>query len=144
MNHLFRAALATAVACTALFAVLNITDSDETPTSSSAPTQDGHLYLPMIAGSTNPAGAYFCYEWEFGLIWMEEVITLSVDGSSAYDLPYGGVVTGTWVYTPSSEEVGFTNFHWLTATFQPPNRLWASKYLTYTGFEIAISCNRLQ
>ena len=144
MKHLFRASLALTIACAALFILLNITYADETLASSSAPVDDVYLYLPMIAGETNPAGAYFCYEWEFGLIWMEEVITLSVDGSSVYDLPYGGVVTGTWVYKPDIEEVGFTNFHWLTATFQPPNRLWASKYLTYTGFEIAISCNRLQ
>jgi hypothetical protein len=144
MNHLFRAAFATAAACMALFAVLNVTDSDETLASSSAPAKDGHLYLPIIAGSTTPAGAYFCYEWEYGLIWMEEVITLSVDGSSAYDMPYFEIVTGTGVYKPDIEEVGFTNFHWLTATFQPPDYLWASKYLTYTDFEIAISCNRLQ
>jgi len=103
MKHLFRASLALIIACAALFTLLKITYADEPLASSSAPAQDVYLYLPMIAGETNPAGAYFCYEWEFG----------------------------------------FTNFHWLTATFQPPNRLWASKYLTYAGFEIAISCSRL-
>ncbi len=144
MNHLFRAALATAVACMALFAVLNITDSDVALTSSSAPAKEVYLYLPMIAGAINPAGAYFCYEWEFGLIWMAEAITLSVDGSSAYDLPYGGIVTGTWAYKPDIEEVSFTNFHWPTATFLPPNQLWASRYLTDAGFDIALGCRRLQ
>ncbi len=146
MKHLFRASLALALACAALFALLKITTADETLASSSTPVDDVYLYLPMIYSTTTPAGAYYCYEWEFGLIWTGEAITLNVDGSSvyAYDPPYAGIVTGTWVYTPVIEEVGFTNFRWLTTTFLPPNYLWASKYLTYAGFEIAISCDRLQ
>ena len=28
-----------------------------------------------------PAGAYYCYEYEFSLIWTTEVITLNPDGS---------------------------------------------------------------
>lgn len=146
MNHLFRASLALIIACAALFTLLKITYADETRASSSAPVQDVYLYLPIIAMEANPAGNYYCHEWEFGLIWTGEAISLSVDGSSVYvyDPPYAGIATGTWVYTPSSEEVGFTNFRWLTATFLPPNRLWASKYLSYAGFEIAMSCSRLR
>lgn len=146
MNHLFRAILALALAGAALVTLLKITTADETLASPSAPVKDVYLYLPFIYSTTTPAGAYYCYEWEFGLIWTGEAITLNVDGSSvyAYDPPYDGIVTGTWVYTPVIEEVGFTNFHWLTTTFLPPNYLWASKYLTYAGFEIAISCDRLQ
>jgi hypothetical protein len=145
MHHLFRACLALAITCAALFALLAITYADETLASPSAPVKDVYLYLPFIYSTTTPAGVYYCYEWEFGLIWTGEAITLNVDGSSiyAYDPPYAAIVTGTWVYTPSSEEVGFTNFRWLTATFQPPDYFWASKYLSDVGFEIAMSCSRL-
>jgi hypothetical protein len=145
MKHLFRASLALTMACAALFTLLKITYADETLTSS-APVKDVYLYLPMIHGSTAPAGAYHCYEWEFGLIWNEEAITLNVDGSSlyAYHPPLDPIVTGTWVYTPSIQEVGFTNFRWLTATFRPPDDIWAYKYLIDVEFDIALTCGRLQ
>src|SRR5689334_672662 len=71
------------------------------------------VFLPAVYGQPSPAGAYNCNEYEFGLIWTTEVITLSVDGSSFYEYhgPYQtGIVTGTWVYTPTTQEVGFTNF----------------------------------
>jgi hypothetical protein len=106
-----------------------------------------HLYLPLVACSApSPAGSYFCNEYEYGLIWSSEVITLYVDGTSvyAYNPPYAGVVTGTWVYTPATREVGFTNFRWLTATFYAPDRLWATRYVTGTGFWIALDCLGLQ
>ncbi len=144
MNHLLRTILATAVALATLFALLKITYSGETlpPTS---PADDMFVFLPIIQQSISPAGAYYCYESEFAMIWRTEVITLNADGSSiyAYYPPHFSSVTGTWVYTPSTEVVGFTNFTWLTTTFQPPDRLWASQYLTQAGFEVAISCNRL-
>ena len=146
MNHLIRTIAATTVALVALFAVLGITHSGETKSVPSSPADDTVIFLPYIVGSITPAGSYYCYEYEFGLIWTSEVITLNTDGNSIYNYnpPYAGIVTGTWVYTPSIEEVGFTNFRWLTTTFQAPNRLWASQYLTRAGFEIAISCDRLQ
>jgi len=145
MNHLFRTILATAVTLATLFALLKITYPDETlpPTS---PADDKFVFLPFISqGSISPAGAYHCDEIEYAMIWKTEVITLNTDGTHiwAYDRPGSSIVTGTWVYTPSAEVVGFTNFTWLTTTFQPPNRLWASQYITQAGFEVAISCNRL-
>jgi hypothetical protein len=105
---------------------------------------DTNLYLPIVFRSDFPDGSYFCYEYEFGLIWTTEVITLSPDGSSVYDygLPYAAIVTGTWAYTASEQVVEFTNFRWLTATYEMSNRLWASRYLPQAGFEIALSCHR--
>jgi hypothetical protein len=109
-----------------------------------APAADQAVFLPAIYGPASPAGTYTCYEYEFGLVWTTEVITLSVDGSSvyAYSPPYTAVVTGTWVYTPTIQEVGFTNFRWLTATVQLPDRLWASRYVPHAGFEVALSCSK--
>ncbi len=104
-----------------------------------------YLYLPLVACSTpSPAGSYFCNEYEYGLIWSSEVITLNVDGTSVYSYnpPYAGVVTGTWVYTPATREVGFTNFRWLTATFYAPDRIWATRYVPEVGFWIALDCAR--
>ncbi len=146
MNPLIRTMVAVTLALTAIFVLLKTTLSSQTYSTPAAPAEDTFVFLPIIYRSTSPAGAYSCYEYEFGLIWTTEVITLNANGSSiyAYNPPYTAIVTGTWVYTPASQEVGFTNFRWLTTTFQPPDRLWASKYLTYAGFEIAISCNRLQ
>jgi hypothetical protein len=97
-----------------------------------------------VFSADSPVGSYFCYEYEFGLIWTSEVITLNTDGSSiyAYSPPYSNVVTGTWVYTPSIQEVSFTNFHWPTATYEAPDRLWASRYLPHVDFTIAIDCGR--
>jgi len=106
------------------------------------------IYLPAVFGTEpsveSPAGVYDCLEYEFGLIWTSEVITLNTDGSSIYNYapPYGAVVTGTWVYTPASQLVGFTNFRWLTATYTAPDRLWAERYLPEVDFEIALSCLR--
>ena len=102
------------------------------------------LYLPLVAVESSPAGSYYCLEYEYGLIWSSEVITLHPDGSSiyAYNPPYTRIITGTWSYSAARQEVAFTNFHWLTATYIAPNRLWASRYLTQAGFEIAMSCQR--
>jgi hypothetical protein len=115
-----------------------------------APQASPISYHPLVLRYyPSPAGSYICDEYEFGLIWLTEVITLNADGSSVY---YGAaddqtrsesmVVTGTWVYTPTASQVGFTNFRWLTATYESPDRLWASDYLEPIGFEIAIECDR--
>jgi hypothetical protein len=144
MKHLLRMVTAAAL----IFAVLSVpaqtTHSVEKVRAQSAPAADNVLFLPMIYGPASPAGTYDCDEYEFGLIWTTEVITLSVSGASvyAYSPPYTAVVTGTWVYTPASQEIGFTNFRWLTATVQLPNRLWASKYLPQAGFDVALSCDK--
>ena len=140
VHMLMVAAIASATFC----ALPRAGRSDEKIHAQSSFSSDNPIFLPIIFGSPSPAGAYDCNEYEFGLIWTGEVITLNVDGSSvyAYYPPYGSVVTGTWVYTPAIQQVELTNFRWLTVTFQPPDRLWASKYLPQPGFDIAISCGR--
>jgi len=102
------------------------------------------LYLPILMGDSSPAGNYYCLEYEYGLIWTSEVITLNPDGTSVYvyNPPYPGTVTGTWSYTASTQEVQFTNFRWQTATYVMPYRIWASRYVPQTGFDVAISCSR--
>ena len=109
-----------------------------------APAAGQAIFLPAVYGPPSLAGTYDCLEYEYGLIWTTEVITLSVDGSSVYEYrpPHPSVVTGTWVYTPTAQQVGFTNFRWITATVLLPDRLWASRYLPQVGFEIALNCNR--
>ena len=102
---------------------------------------DHLVYIPVVFGPASPAGVYNCNEYEFGLIWRSGAITLSADGKSVYAIGVG-TVTGTWVYTPAVQEVGFTNFGWLTATFQSPNSLYVSKYLPEPGFSIALSCGK--
>ncbi|MBK8989840.1 MAG: hypothetical protein IPM39_27895 [Chloroflexi bacterium] len=84
------------------------------------------------------------YEIEFGLIWASEIIILHPDGSSlyAYDPPGAGIATGTWAYKSQIQEVSFTNFRWITATFQPPNRIWATQYITHAGFDVGLECGR--
>ncbi len=101
-------------------------------------------YLPSVLATESPAGSYYCYEYEFGLIWSADVITLNVDGTSEYSYcyPSGYLPTGTWVYTSSIRQVGFTNFRWLTTTYEAPDRLWAWRYLPHAGFEIGIDCYR--
>lgn len=145
MNRFARTTVTVTVALTAVFALLNVTRANQPIRLPSSPAEDSFVFLPVIYGLPSPAKAYYCYEWEFGLIWTSEVITLDTSGSSTYvyHTP-DSIVTGTWVYTPAIQEVGFTNFRWLTTTYQPPGWLWARRYLTYTGFEIAVSCNRLE
>jgi len=100
--------------------------------------------LPAIFAleSQSPVGVYDCLEYEFGLIWTSEIVTLNPDGSSLYEYapPYVQTVTGTWAYVPAIREVQFTNFRWPTATYQLPDRLWAWRYLPGPGFDIALSC----
>lgn len=114
---------------------------------SSSPSQGQYnfeVYLPLIVKSPPPVGSYFCNEYENGLIWTQDVITLNADGTSIYEYypPYSGIATGTWVYTPATQEVGFTNFRWLTATYEAPGRLWARRYLPESRYEIALDCGR--
>jgi hypothetical protein len=144
MRRLSRVLLATLLALALLLVSLKamtISNAIQAKAASQGGTQ---LYLPVVFGPVSPAGSYTCYEYEFGLIWTSEVITLNTDGSSvyAYAPPYVSIVTGTWNYTALRHEVTFTNFRWPTATYEVPNHLWASRYLTQAGFEIALSCNR--
>jgi hypothetical protein len=92
----------------------------------------------------SPAGSYTCLEYEFGLVWASEVITLNPDGSSIYDFtpPYLSTMTGTWALVPATWEVQFTHFSWPTATYDAPDRLWASEYLPEPGFEVRLECAR--
>src|SRR5262249_24347147 len=114
-----------------------------TPLRAQAAT-DNFVYLPVVYSQPSPAGTYDCNEYEFGLIWTTDVITLSVDGSSiyAYNPPASSIVTGTWTYSPTAQEIAFTGFRWITATVELPNRLWARKYLPDPGFEIGLECAR--
>lgn len=102
------------------------------------------LFVSMARVAPDLVGAYNCLEYEFGLVWTSEVVTLRPGGASvyAYAPPYTSIVTGTWVYTPTTMTIEFTNFRWLTATVQLPNRLSASKYLPQAGFEVALSCQK--
>lgn len=117
-----------------------------------SPVPDSHaqdedlLYLPSIRGTEGPAGSYYCYEYEFGMIWSADVITLNSDGTSEYEYchPYINSPTGTWSYNYSIRQVGFTGFRWVTATFTAPDRLWARRYLPHVDFEIAIQCYRTE
>jgi hypothetical protein len=109
-----------------------------------APAAGQTIFLPAVYGSPSLAGTYDCFEYEFNLVWTTEVITLSVDGSSIYEYhpPHSTFVTGTWVYTPTVQQVGFTNFRWITATVELPDRLSARRYLPGPGFEVALRCNK--
>ena len=90
------------------------------------PQNDVVIFLPVIMAPASPAGSYHCLEYEFGLIWSSETITLNVDRTSIYDYdpPYVATVTGTWAYSPTIQEVSFTNFRWVTTTYEIPNHLW--------------------
>ncbi len=101
------------------------------------------LYLPVILGPFRLAGIYDCVEYEFGLIWTSDVITLHPNGDStyAYEPPHGGIVTGTWTYTPETRLVGFTEFRWETATVELTlERLWAARQFTAPDYEIRLEC----
>lgn len=114
------------------------------PVSPSQGEDGAQIYLPLILKTSSPAGVYGCNEYENGLIWTADVITLNADGTSVYEYypPYPGIATGTWVYTPSTQEVGFTNFRWwLTATYESPGRLWARQDLG-GNHEVALDCGR--
>ena len=145
MRRLSGMALAPPGALAALLAVLALLDAGRSPFARAA-GDEARAYLPFALASTpaTPAGSYNCYEYEFGLIWTSEVITLNADGSSVYDYapPYGGTVSGTWSFTPAIHQVQFTSFRWPTATFDAPDRLWARKYLPGPDFEIALECGR--
>lgn len=114
------------------------------PSSPSQGQYNFEVYLPLIVKSPSPVGSYWCNEYEYGVIWTQDVITLNADGTSIYEYypPYSGIAAGTWVYTPATQEVGFTNFRWLTATYEAPGRLWARRYVSETSFEIALDCRR--
>lgn len=98
-------------------------------------------YLPMVL-APSPEGTYDCIEYEFGMAWTSEVVTLFPGGRSQYEYPGGVVVTGTWVYTATTAQVGFTNFRWSALTYLRPDFIRASEYITPGGFEIAVYCTR--
>ena len=145
MRRLSSIALAVTAALALLLTVLGILNADRL-LSGRAGDDEARAYLPFALASppTSPVGSYNCYEYEFGMVWYSEVITLNTDGSSVYDYdpPYLTTMTGTWGYTPSMREVQFTNFRWPTATYEAPHRLWASRYLPEPDFEVALGCTR--
>lgn len=128
----------------ALLGVTGCVSPEATQPRAQAAATTAGVYLPAVVSGLSPAGSYDCVEYEFGMIWSSEVITLSVDGSSiyAYSPPYTTVVTGTWVYTPTAQEIGLMNFRWITATVELPDHLRASRFVPSAGFEVALSCNR--
>jgi len=106
------------------------------------------VFLPLVVLPPSPEGIYNCNEYEFGLIWTTDVITLSHDMSSAYEFIYQSapVITGTWTYTPTTQEVALRNFHWPIVTFHPPDGLSQSSTITNTGkpFEVGIWCGKVK
>lgn len=137
--------LALLLALLSFFATINaLVAVDDQP--AAAASDGAPLYLAAVNASEAPAGSYYCYEYEFGMIWSADVITLNSDGTSEYEYchPYMDSPTGTWSYTYSMRQVGFTGFRWVTATFDAPDRLWARRYLPHVGFEIAIQCYRTE
>ena len=136
------------VAAAALWLVIGAFGSEQTPASRSAAPDSQQLYLPsvFVLAPPSPAGSYSCLEYEFGMVWASEVITLNPDGSGIYDFtpPYLSTMTGTWAFVPATWEVQFTNFRWPTATYDAPDRLWASRYLPEPDFEVALECSRLK
>jgi hypothetical protein len=141
-NRSTRAILLTAAALTLSLSFLVIGLALAEPPSQGQ--DEFQIYLPLISRAPSPEGSYWCNEYEYGLIWTTEVITLNADGTSVYEYhpPYPGIATGTWVYTSATQEVGFTNFRWLTATYQAPGRLWAQRHLPEVEFDIALDCER--
>lgn len=111
------------------------------------PRPDGQnnflYYFPVISGPDTPAGSYHCLEYEFGLIWNSETITLNLNGTSIYAYDPSPVVTGTWAYAPTTREVSFTNFGWSPVRYEAPDGLYASRDIPGAGFSVAISCGRL-
>jgi hypothetical protein len=132
-----------AAVCLAVLAALPFASNAAARDTAAAPS---HVFLPVIYYPSTPAGTYFCLEYEFGLIWTSETITLYDDGSSLYeyDAPYGGTVSGTWSYDPARNEISLTGFRWQTVTYIFPNELYASEYLPHVDFEIAVYCQRDQ
>lgn len=141
VGRLGNAALAVALALALLLAAIGFLHSGR-PLLAAEVTP--RLYLPsVLRPAYNPAGSYECLEYEFGLVWDWEVITLTADGASLYAYRWQTApLTGTWRYTSATQEVQFTNFRWPTATYLAPDRLWASRYLPEPDFEIALSCTR--
>jgi hypothetical protein len=142
LRQWLRVLIAATIAFSAVYALLLATRADATVRADTG--ANTFSYLPVVFGAQDPvSGSYDCLEYEFGLVWTSDVITLYPDGSSAYQYFYGSsYASGTWRYTASLQEVGFTNFRWMSATFIPPDRMWNEQYLPGPGFEIAIDCTR--
>ncbi len=98
--------------------------------------------LNVSATGDSPVGIYDCLEYEWGLIWMHEMIVLLENGVSLYPYSsyYPTVRQGTWGYTSTTQVITLTNFLWESVSYQPPDHLWASRIIS--DFEIAISCSK--
>lgn len=105
------------------------------------------MYLPLVFGAPSPVGTYDCWHMEWWQTWRTEIVTLTMDGISQYQPMNWSpplVYTGTWVYTPTTDEVGLTGFAWVTVTYMAPDRLFASRFVgSPDPFEIAVDCRRL-
>lgn len=108
------------------------------------PSRTPRVWLPLMADQLPPTGVYDCVESEFGLLWTTSVITLSGNLSSQYNYgpPYSGLAAGAWSYTPSIQEVRFTNFRWEVLRFIPPGRLNAMRFIESGNFTVRIDCTR--
>ena len=78
MRRLSSIALAVTAALALLLAVLGILNADRL-LSGRAGDDEARAYLPFALASppTSPVGSYNCYEYEFGMVWYSEVITLN-------------------------------------------------------------------
>lgn len=106
-------------------------------------TGEQRLYIPSLYGPVRLAGVYDCVEYEAGSILSTDVITLYPSGDSEYDTigPYGGVLTGTWEYTPSTRTLGFTDFRWETVTVElTMDHLWAVRWVQDLNYEFRFEC----
>jgi hypothetical protein len=114
------------------------------PSSQVAPAAIPPIYLPLVQAPPSLAGIFDCVETEFGLGWLTEVVTLNPDGSSLYQYgsPINDTISGTWIYTPTTQIVELRNFRWPTAIVRDPDHFSNSQYLPEQGFEISIGCTR--
>jgi hypothetical protein len=106
-------------------------------------TGQQRLYIPSLYGPVRLAGVYDCVEYEAGSILSTDVITLYPTGDSEYNTlgPYGGVLTGTWEYTPATRTLGFTEFRWESVTVElTMDRLWAARWIQDLNYEFEFAC----
>lgn len=106
--------------------------------------EEQYLYLPTLYGPLRLAGVYDCVEYEAGQVWATDVITLHPTGDSEYAThgPFGGVVTGTWLYTPTTHVLGFTEFRWEAVSVElTMEHLWASRWIEELDYEFRLDCH---
>lgn len=133
--RLWTAVILAGIGLCGLFGSFAVETRAAVPAVLQAPTS--RVYLPFVLGpaAVSPAGSYSCTEHEYGLIYAEYSIDLLSDGTSLYHDPdpFTTVMTGTWVYTPMVQTIGFTNSFWLTATYESPHRLYSEFRLEEGG-----------